>query len=143
MIKINATNNSSHYLCIPIVKRITAILLLLIYTAAVAGVSVSGFYCCGKLRSTSVSPMAFAKSNAKDDGCCKHKQAVLKVNDTHESAGLAKLSPAKNLLLHPFYPVSANIPAYCHLVAATSKPINGPPPRLHTPLYIQYCNYRI
>lgn len=143
MIKITANNASSIYLCITIVKRITAILLLLIYTAAVAGVRVSGFYCCGKLRSTTVSPMAFAKSTANDDGCCKHKQAVLKVNDTHEGTGLAKLSAAKSILLHVFYPNPANIIATNYLACAISNPVNGPPLRPQTPLYIQYCNYRI
>jgi len=144
MVKINAVIASSIYLCIIIVKRITAILLLLIYTAAVAGVHVSGFYCCGKLRSTTVSAMAFAKSTAKnDDGCCKHKQAVLKVNDTHESAGLARLSTAKSILFHIFYRHPANIIATNNLACAISNPVNGPPLRPQTPLYIQYCNYRI
>lgn len=143
MIKITANNESSIYLCRTIVKRITAILLLLIYTAAVAGVRVSGFYCCGKLRSTTVSPMAFAKSTANDDGCCKHKQAVLKVNDTHESTGLAKLSADKSILLHVFYSHPDNLIATNYLAGAFSNPVNGPPLQPQTPLYIQYCNYRI
>ena len=143
MIKINATNKSGHYLCITIVKRITAILLLLIYTAAVAGVSVSGFYCCGKLRSTTVSPMAFAKSTAKDDGCCKHKQAVLKVNDTHEGAGLAKLSAVKSIALHTIPNILVNPVAYHNLTGVISNLFNGPPLRPQIPLYKQYCNYRI
>jgi len=124
-------------------KKIINIFLLCIYTASVVGVSVNRFYCCGRLESTTVSAIAFAKNNTQDDGCCQHRQNILKVNDSHESSEAAKVAKSGFIFIHVLPNIYPNDKLKTTASSAKCNPIKGPPLLLHTPLYTQFCNYRI
>lgn len=68
-------------------KKITLIFLITIYSLSVVGLGVRQFYCCGKLKSTTVTFVQEVKekcssSNAMKD-CCKTKYKSFKVKDSH------------------------------------------------------------
>src|ERR1035438_5210357 len=74
-------------------KKITAILLLCIYSFAIMGFSLKELYCCGKLTSVSFTLVAKEKNRGVDSNtnndCCKTKFRFFKVNDGHFSPGLS------------------------------------------------------
>ncbi len=124
-------------------KKTAIIVLLCIYTASVFGVSVNRFYCCGRLQSTTVSAIAFSKNDTKDDGCCKHQQNVLKVNDSHEASEASKVAKNGFVLIHTAVAVYQSQALFVTAANCNHNIINGPPPLLHSPLYTMFCNYRI
>ncbi|MFX1705668.1 hypothetical protein PV783_17000 [Chitinophaga sp. CC14] len=128
-------------------KKIFAILLLIIYTTASAGFSIKQFYCCGKLKSVSFTfsqgtKEKCSKGNEKD-GCCQNKYHTLKVKDNHIAADdFAR--PAQHFAdLHisaPFY----QSPDFIVLKQInTANPGNAPPLHYGVPVYIFNCTYRI
>ncbi len=124
-------------------KKLALILLLAVYTVSVVGISVNRFYCCGKLASTSVSSLAFTNGSAKDDGCCQHKQTVIKVKDTHEVSGITHVAKAGFLFINISFNANPNTAAYKFASLTHSNCINAPPLLLHTPVYTLLCNFRI
>lgn len=73
-------------------KKTAAILLLCIYSFATMGFSLKEFYCCGKLKSVSLTLAVnennnFSKSNTKND-CCQNKFHFHKVKDVHFASGI-------------------------------------------------------
>lgn len=71
-------------------KKAVLILLILIYSLSSFGVTFKEFYCCGKLKSFSVTLAEIEKNNSgkgkKEDGCCKTDYQCFKVKDTHVAA---------------------------------------------------------
>jgi len=131
------------YLCSASMKKFAIILLIAVYTVSGVGISVNRFYCCGKLESTSVSTLAFRKDNAKDDGCCQHKQTVFTVKDSHEITGIAHVANVCLAFIHTSFTSDPNTVAYKLACLNRSNSINAPPLLLHSPIYIRLCNYRI
>ncbi len=68
-------------------KKLALILLIITYSMSTFGVSLKEFYCCGKLKSVSVSLVDTGKAKCSkgglEDGCCKLKFKTLKVKDNH------------------------------------------------------------
>ncbi len=127
-------------------KKISLILLIIIYSLSTLGIGVKQFYCCGKLKSTDIS---FVVKDTKDKcgkgsigGCCKTKFKSLKVKDSHVAAdGIT--TPLKYFTdLHLLTP-SVEMPQW------TSKPLDianathAPPVHYGVPIYILNCVYRI
>lgn len=123
-------------------KKGALIFLLTIYTLSACGLSINRFYCCGALQSTSISAAIYNEA-AKNDGCCRHTQTILKVSDSHENiqpvhvdAPFAGYAVAAHII-----PAQASFLSY-HTIAANH--INGPPGATPpVPLYIHNCVYRI
>ncbi len=127
-------------------KKAALILLISIYSLCTLGIGIKQFYCCGKLKSTSISFVQYdnekcSKGNEKK-GCCQTKFQSLTIKDSHFAAD-AVITPVKSFtelhLLTPlFNPASfTNNPA---IVANTSHP---PPLHQSVPVYILHCVYRL
>ena len=127
-------------------KRITAILLLSLYSLSTLGLSLKSFYCCGKLESVTVSitqdqQQKCSNSDEKSD-CCKTKFQTFKVKDSHIAADHIN-NPVKdfvylNLFANPFQVI--NYPSQEVYISHLSNP----PPLLHTvPGYIVNCVFRV
>src|SRR5688572_10806484 len=89
-------------------KKISLILLICIYSLSSFGVSFKEFYCCGKLKSISVSVLPDAKNNCNkdrtDEGCCKTKYQYFKVEDKHLTVAVADVPSKFSFEAVPFIP---------------------------------------
>ena len=127
-------------------KKISLILLILIYGLSSFGIGVRQFYCCGKLESTTLSFLQVEKKKCdKDDGtsgCCKTEFKSFKVKDSHVAADGINV-PGKQItdlfLIAPSFELSAPVKKPCDVANAAHAPplING------IPLYILGCTYLI
>lgn len=127
-------------------KRLAVVLLLAAYMLSVFGVSASSFYCCGMLKSTTLSigevHGADTKAPLTKDNCCKHTKQTFKVKDNHFGSDALSLSVK-------FVP--ANIVNIVHFtfnaepltVIPTAFNSHAPPFGQHTPIYTLNCTYRI
>ncbi|WP_073404170.1 HYC_CC_PP family protein [Mucilaginibacter sp. OK098] len=124
-------------------KKIAVILLTLIYSASVYGVTINSFYCCGKLADVSVSASYQSKSDSKSvgSGCCKTIKTSFKVKDNHFSAKTDLTLKSSFALITPvfFIPASPGRISFREVSAYNSQA----PPVQRDPLYILYSNYRI
>ena len=127
-------------------KRLVLILLICIYTTATFGIGVKSFYCCNKLKSTSISFSASTKEKCNTKGmkgkCCKTTFQYFKVKDTHVGADNVT-SPAK-----AFTDLQFTIPSFQIIPIAPQQIIvahysNAPPLHYGLPIYIFDCVYRI
>jgi hypothetical protein len=125
------------------VKKIAVILLTLIYSASVYGVTINKFYCCGKLADVSLSAASSCKMDSKagNSDCCKTIKTDIKVKDNHVSAKTDLTLKNSFTLITPvfFIPASAAGITLRKVSAYNSQA----PPVQRDPLYILYSNYRI
>lgn len=127
-------------------KKIALILLICVYGLSSFGVGIRQVYCCGKLKSTTVSILQDAKAKCgkgdENSGCCKTKFKSLKVKDTHIAA-----DDISNPVKH-FTDLHLSIPSF-EVTALANEPMNiantshAPPTHHDIPVYILYCNFRI
>ena len=127
-------------------KKIALILLICMYTLSSFGVSVNRFYCCGKLKTTSISfinAVAEKCSNQKMMiGCCKTTFKSLQVKDSHVAAiGIDKL--AKNFTEVNLYYAAINTTCLSNSKITTAYSGNAPPLHYNLPFYILHCTYLI
>lgn len=127
-------------------KKIIAILLLSIYSISTLGLSLKSFYCCGDLKSVTVSVTQDEQQNcANDDGtsdCCKTKYQFFKVKDNHVAADVISTPVLHFINLHLFTPFFQIINYPSEEVFTTY--LSNAPPLLHTvPDYIFNCVFRI
>lgn len=124
-------------------KKLTALLLLLLYLASSFGVGVEAFYCCGELTSISASLHEEPNKKAVDgDGCCQHKYQFHKIKDSHQHPIVPAFAFGHVALL-PVFPVYSAELACTASTAFTAHRANAPPPPGDVPLYIYHCTYRI
>ncbi|HMG83326.1 MAG TPA: hypothetical protein VK559_09860 [Ferruginibacter sp.] len=121
-------------------KKISLILLILIYTSSTFGMVVKEFYCCGKLTSVSFSLENDSKvKNGKQvnlPDCCKTKAFSSKVKDNH-TPSFAVVSPVKYFTqIEPHFSALKVVPLANSEFDFTSGAHD--PPLLHssTPIYI-------
>lgn len=127
-------------------KKITVILLLSIYSISTLGLSLKSFYCCGDLKSVTVSITQDEQQKcANDDGmsdCCKTKYQFFKVKDNHVAGDVISTPVLHFINLHLFLSSFQiiNYPSQEIYIANLSNA----PPLLHTvPDYIFNCVFRI
>ena len=124
-------------------KRIAVILLVIIYSASVYGITINKFYCCGKLTSINLYAGHLSKSDDKaaGSGCCKTTKENFKVKDNHFSVKTDLNLKNSFALITPvfFVPASQEILSLREVSAYNSQA----PPIQRDPLYILYSNYRI
>jgi hypothetical protein len=126
-------------------KKTALILLICIYSLATMGFSLQKFYCCGKLKSTTISLTQNTEKSGKGNeksGCCDNKYQFFKVKDKHITADGVS-SPVKHFVdLHLYTPSFQNISfASQKLVIAYRS--NAPPLHTGVPIYIYKCVFRI
>lgn len=128
-------------------KKFSAILLFTIYALTTLGIGIRQFYCCGKLKSTSITLVQEAKEKCSNKGgmkdCCKTQFKSIKAKDSHVGTdGL--LLPAKPLgdyVVHTSQ-YQLHTPT-CNAVVITNAS-HAPPPKLHgVAAYIFNCTYLI
>ncbi|MFA6086330.1 hypothetical protein [Mucilaginibacter sp.] len=127
-------------------KRIALISLTVIYLLSASGITVSSFYCCGKLESTSVSFDSAQKTACKMatgmPGCCKTKTQLFKVKDQHVGSQALSLNAG---LFHAIIPACSifDFSVYSFKPDYTAFNSHAPPDWPQAPVYILNCTYRI
>ena len=128
------------------VKKFIIIVVTFCYLLSVTGASIDHFYCCGKLKKTSLFFNLSKNSCSKKKGmkgCCKYEESFYKVKDNHETSIYTALSLPVKIL--PDYLLAINT----DVAINTSKGDylyypNSPPPLLNKPtLFLLNCNFRI
>lgn len=127
-------------------KKSALIFLILIYSMSSFGVTFKQFYCCGKLKTVSVTLSQPGKDKAATDndpdGCCKTKVKSFKVKDTH----IATEKATTPLNAYVAFPVAIHELLTVPLAAHRLKALNGihaPPLRKDVPIYLFNCVFRI
>ena len=127
-------------------KKIALILLISIYALSSFGIGVKQFYCCGKLKSSSISVMQDAKEKcsmgSEMSGCCKTKFHSFKVKDTHIAADALANHVKYFSETIVFYSSFESIGLVLQQIVV-NYPGHAPPLHYSLPLYIFYCDYRI
>ncbi len=127
-------------------KKITVIFLLIIYSLSVVGLGVRQFYCCGKLKSTTVTFVQEVKvkcssSNAMKD-CCKTKYKSFKVKDsnfgTDGIAGFVKHFTSLHLITPIVYQIPLSGQPVIVAIENHSPPINN-----SVAIYLRNCVFLI
>ena len=127
-------------------KKLAAISLICIYSLATMGFSLKEFYCCGKLKSVTLSlqvdgSKACSKNESKDK-CCKTKFQFFKVKNNHLASTI--LVNCSN----DFKPLLAFTPIHAVKLVGVVPGIDGnrghsPPLHPGIAVYISNCAYRI
>ena len=128
-------------------KKVALILLICIYAFATMGFSLRHFYCCGILKTISLTVAGNEnnkcnKSHNDNDGCCKNKLQYCKVKDAHITTAHISF-PAKHFkCLHLNYLSFENITFSSRKTFIVYRS-NAPPFYSSIPLYISNCVFRI
>ena len=127
-------------------KKITVILLFSIYSISTLGLSLKSFYCCGNLKSVTVTlTEAQQHTCANDNGtsdCCKNKYQFFKVKDNHVAADVISTPVLHFINLHLFTSPFEVIKYPSEEVYIAH--LSNAPPLLHgVPDYIFNCVFRI
>ncbi|MBS1511667.1 MAG: hypothetical protein JST86_12550 [Bacteroidetes bacterium] len=127
-------------------KKITLIFLITIYSLSVVGLGVRQFYCCGKLKSTTVTFVQEVKekcssSNAMKD-CCKTKYQSLKVKDSHFGTDGITGFVKHFTILHSTVPFFQETELISQPVTIVYKD-HAPPPQNGVAVYIRNCVFLI
>ena len=127
-------------------KKITVILLLSIYSISTLGLSLKSFYCCGNLKSVTVTlTQNEQKKCANDDGtsdCCKTKYQFFKVKDNHFVADHVS-SPVKHFVELNLFTSAFQVINYPSEQIYVANKSNAPPLLHGVPDYIFNCVFRI
>ncbi len=129
-----------------IVKKIFAILLLSIYSLSTLGLSLKSFYCCGNLKSVTVtlSQNEHQKCSKADNtgDCCKTKYQLFKVKDNHFAADHIS-NPVKHFIELNLFTSSSQVINYPSQGIIIENKSNAPPLIYSVPNYIFNCVFRI
>ncbi|MEP6950055.1 MAG: hypothetical protein ABI863_12295 [Ginsengibacter sp.] len=68
-------------------KKVAVILLICIYSLAIMGFSLKQFYCCGNLKTVTLSLFGGKKISLGKNDCCKTTYRFFKLNQNHIGAG--------------------------------------------------------
>lgn len=124
-------------------KKIAAILLILLYSAASSGATVHFHYCMGKLQGAGLlTPTKDRCGNCGmskvKNACCKDVHKTIKAQKNYQHASISYNST-------PFTTCMGDgaLPVATHLRPAPSKPILNEPPPGPTSLFTLFCTYRI
>lgn len=127
-------------------KRFFVIPLLIIYALSSFGIGIKQFYCCGKLKSTSISLIdgANKKCGNGDDnnGCCKTKYKTFKVKDSHIAADVPHNLNIFFSHLH-LSPLATQITDLVKEPKTIANASHAPPGKTATSVCILNCIFRI
>jgi hypothetical protein len=129
-------------------KKLVAILFLLVYFTATTGATVTMHYCMGELRSRKLWHTGGKKEVCptcgmeKKGGCCEDKVMVIRLDKKHQLP-----ATLQKVLVGP--PVSV-IPGYATFTFFAANELKNkkqlaasPPFPAPIPLFVSYCVYRI
>lgn len=125
-------------------KRLTVLLLLIVYGFSSSGMTLHFHYCCGKLDKIELSPAKEMKCGmqhkAEKKSCCDSKQLELKVKSDYKAEAAAKLIIPSFSAAKSFTDFAVTQPRYGKQLIPQ---VFAPPPLYQNPLYIFHCLYRI
>ena len=140
----NQFKNSDCGLILCCLKKLSVILILLIYGLSSTGMTVNFHYCCGKLKKVQFSSaqiecgMKMKHSSSKK--CCDSKQLELKVKaDQKVPEGAKQVSQVNDLPVNLSQFAVAS-PVYTKFLIPS---VFAPPPLASQQLNILYCTFRI
>jgi hypothetical protein len=126
-------------------KKITVIILMLVYGLSSSGTLISADYCCGKLSKIAVS-LSQAENSKQDNQlenkkCCGHKEVNLKLKADHQTSVYQSIDFVIQPATAPVYfSVTANLNVLNKSIFAYST---GPPLYSSSCLFIKNCTFRI
>ena len=126
-------------------KKIVLILLLFVYAFSTMGIGITQFYCCGHLRSTSISFSEFEKGKSSKNqviSCCKTTFKILKLQDNYIGSGYifnSVKSCSAAVLFTSCHDKNWSLNLIPHLLRQSISP----PPHQGVAIYILDCVYRI
>ena len=127
-------------------KKLVLILLTCVYSFATMGISMRQFYCCGTLKSVSLSILQESdqgcNKDAEESGCCKNKFQYFKVNDKHVASDGPGNVIKPFVELHTFLTVSRDR-SIAFFQARVPHRSNAPPLYSSIPAYLYNCTFRI
>jgi hypothetical protein len=129
-----------------LMKKAAAIFIICIYAISSLGFSVKEFYCCGKLKSVTLSlhedgSKACSKSESKGK-CCKTKFQYLKVKNSHLASTILVNASNDFQFQLPFTSLrAAKIFGFVPVIDANRS--HAPPLHPGIAVYISNCVYRI
>ena len=127
-------------------KKITLILLISIYSISTLGVSLKSFYCCGNLKSITVTLTQDERQQSSNgyntSDCCKTKYQFFKVKDNHFVADHIS-SPLKHFSELNLFTCSFQVINYPAEQINVAHKSNAPPLLHGVPYYIFNCVFRI
>lgn len=127
-------------------KKIVLILLISIYSLSTFGVSLKEFYCCGKLKSVTLTLANEGKEKCgkgdSKNGCCKTKIQSFKVKDSHLAAAHLA-TPLKYYTELYNFTTSLQPVAFANCEAEVTNGSHAPPLYRGVPVYISNCVFRI
>lgn len=127
-------------------KKLAAISLICIYALATMGFSLKEFYCCGKLKTISVTlandEKSGCKGDNKNDHCCKNKFQYFKVKDDHVSVAHISFAAKHFTSLHLNWTPLREITFPSQRISFDYRS-NAPPLHGDIPIYISNCVFLI
>ena len=125
-------------------KRVSILLLLIVYGLSSFGIGLKSFYCCGKLESVSMDILHLSEKNASkgDDDCCKTTYKYFKVKDSHVMASHFSVA-VRNSVTPSFTSPNFQTESYASNKTATVPEIHAPPLISSAPIHILHCVFRI
>ena len=125
-------------------KKITLILLICMYAISSVGVGISQFYCCGKLKTTSLSfnHADNIKCGKGMQGCCKTTFKSLQVKDSHVAAS-SIFNPSGSFLDVFFNYANLSVKKVYVTDIKLLYADTAPPPHFNVPFYTLHCAYLI
>ncbi|MEO5943882.1 MAG: hypothetical protein ABIP30_02680 [Ferruginibacter sp.] len=123
-------------------KRFSILAILIFYAISSFGISVNYFYCCGKLKSVSLSAELAPQCNMPaSKKCCKNKTIVLKINNDQKIIDqvILKAPVSFVFIASPVY----IIPSASNYRSVTAEHFSdsSPPPLLNR--QVLFCSFRI
>ena len=127
-------------------KKVAAIFIIGIYAISSLGFSVKEFYCCGKLKSVTLSlhedgSKACSKNESKDK-CCQTKFQSIKVKNSHLASTILVNCTNDFQPILPFTPIHA-VKFVGAVPVSDSNRSHAPPLHPGIAVYISNCVYRI
>lgn len=128
-------------------KKIVIIFFTLFYLISTSGIILNNFYCCGKLKTTSIFSFhdygKSCKGNQKP-GCCDTKTVFLKIRDNQLPSTKVKVNSPDFIKI--FHSTIASLFTFQYHNSETKLFAlhYSPPPLISKqPIYLSVCNFRI
>jgi len=126
-------------------KKGLTIFLLLIYSLSVYGIVFKEIYCCGKLKTVTLSLTVNENHKCchEHNGCSKTKYHYFKAQDNHFGATVTPTSIQPFTQIHFDASTLSQLALYSFHQKALVNSSHAPPWRSSVPVYIYNCIYRI
>jgi hypothetical protein len=126
------------------VKRILIIAILFSYSIASMGISLNYFYCCGKLKTVTISANTQENNliSNSDKGCCKNKTVSIKLKTdqkNHDQSAYNFLTPVA-AILPSLYSYTTENSSFSDFHNPLYK---RPPPQTQVSRRLLYCVFKI